>query len=74
MPTLLSPGGHHPSSAASPHFTIFENCKGRRVSCFDLDQSGSAPDDAVIMLYEIAGENASFDHGLAQSAYIEPPS
>jgi hypothetical protein len=28
------------------------------------------PDDLVVMLYEIAGENASFGHGLAQRAHI----
>jgi hypothetical protein len=29
-----------------------------------------APDDLLIMLYEIAGENASFGQGLAQRAFI----
>lgn len=33
-----------------------------------------APDDLVIMLYEIAGENASFGSGLAQRAHIAPQS
>jgi hypothetical protein len=32
--------------------------------------AGIAPDDLVIMLYEIAGENASFGSGLAQRAHI----
>jgi hypothetical protein len=31
---------------------------------------GIAPADLVIMLYEIAGENASFGSGLAQRAHI----
>jgi hypothetical protein len=29
-----------------------------------------SPDDVVIMVYEIAGENASFGSGLAQRAHI----
>ena len=29
-----------------------------------------SPDDLLIMLYEIAGENASFGQGLAQRAFI----
>ena len=29
-----------------------------------------SPDDLVIMIYEIAGENASFGRGLAQRAHI----
>ncbi len=29
-----------------------------------------SPDDLVIMVYEIAGENASFGGGLAQRAHI----
>jgi Tautomerase enzyme len=32
------------------------------------------PADLVIMLYEIAGENASFGSGLAQRAHIAPTS
>jgi hypothetical protein len=32
--------------------------------------AGIAPADLVIMLYEIAGENASFGSGLAQRAHI----
>src|SRR6266404_7338551 len=31
---------------------------------------GISPADLVIMLYEIAGENASFGSGLAQRAYV----
>jgi hypothetical protein len=30
--------------------------------------AGIAPDDLMILLYETAGENASFGHGLAQRA------
>jgi hypothetical protein len=32
--------------------------------------AGISPSDLVIMLYEIAGENASFGSGLAQRAHI----
>jgi hypothetical protein len=32
--------------------------------------AGISPDDLMIMLYEIAGENASFGQGLAQRAFI----
>ena len=32
--------------------------------------AGISPDDLLITLYEIAGENASFGQGLAQRAYI----
>jgi phenylpyruvate tautomerase PptA (4-oxalocrotonate tautomerase family) len=32
--------------------------------------AGISPDDLVINLYEIAGENASFGQGLAQRAFI----
>ena len=34
--------------------------------------AGIAPDDLVVMVYEIAGENASFGGGLAQRAHIAP--
>ena len=34
--------------------------------------AGISPDDLVIMVYEIAGENASFGSGLAQRAHIVP--
>jgi hypothetical protein len=33
-------------------------------------EAGISPDDLVIMLYEIAGENASFGRGLAQRAFV----
>ena len=33
-----------------------------------------APADLVVMLYEVAGENASFGSGLAQRAHIAGPS
>jgi hypothetical protein len=32
--------------------------------------SGISPDDLVVMVYEIAGENASFGRGLAQRAHV----
>jgi hypothetical protein len=32
--------------------------------------TGISPADLVILLYEIAGENASFGSGLAQRAHI----
>jgi Tautomerase enzyme len=32
--------------------------------------AGISPDDLLIMLYEIPGENASFGQGLAQRAFI----
>ena len=32
--------------------------------------AGISPDDLVVMVYEIAGENASFGRGLAQRAHI----
>jgi hypothetical protein len=32
--------------------------------------AGISPDDLLITLYEIAGENASFGQGLAQRAFI----
>jgi phenylpyruvate tautomerase PptA (4-oxalocrotonate tautomerase family) len=32
--------------------------------------AGISPDDLMIMLYEIPGENASFGQGLAQRAFI----
>jgi Tautomerase enzyme len=34
--------------------------------------AGIAPDDLVVMVHEIAGENASFGSGLAQRAHIAP--
>jgi Tautomerase enzyme len=33
-------------------------------------ETGISPDDLLIMLYEIAGENASFGRGLAQRASV----
>jgi len=33
-------------------------------------EAGISADDLLIMLYEIAGENASFGQGLAQRAFI----
>jgi hypothetical protein len=33
-------------------------------------EAGISPDDLLIMLYEIAGENASFGRGLAQRAFV----
>ena len=32
--------------------------------------AGISPDDLVVMVYEIAGENASFGRGLAQRAHV----
>ena len=32
--------------------------------------AGLSPDDLLIMLYEIPGENVSFGHGVAQRAFI----
>ncbi len=33
-------------------------------------EAGISPDDLLIMLYEIAGENASFGRGVAQRAFV----
>jgi hypothetical protein len=33
-------------------------------------EAGISPDDLLIMLYEIPGENISFGRGLAQRAFI----
>ena len=35
--------------------------------------AGISPDDLLINLYEIAGENVSFGQGLAQRAFISQP-
>jgi Tautomerase enzyme len=39
-----------------------------------VDATGISPDDLMILLYELPGENISFGRGLAQRAHISAQS
>jgi len=54
---------------AHASMVLVANC-GEVIPPFIRLGPGISPDDLVIMLYEIAGENASFGRGLAQRAFV----